>query len=353
MSNQSYEELKSIAQSKLDQKTKPIGSLGMLENIAARLAAIKGSFSPSLKSKRMLVFAASHGIACEGVSAYPAEVTGQMVLNFISGGAAINIITQTNNIELHVIDCGVDTEFSSDVIDHPTFFYNPVRKGTRSFLKENAMTDEECQKAVQLGRDQVTLAIEAGIDIVGIGEMGIANTTSAAALFAALLGFSAKEVSGPGTGLDEAGILRKSQVIEDALVWHRNVQQTPMDWLKGVGGYEIAAMTGVILEATKQSLPVVIDGFIATAAAAVAFHHEPKSKEVCLFAHCSKENAHRMILEKLGVQPILDLDLRLGEGTGAALSMPIIESAANILTHMATFTSAGVSESEADVHKRA
>ncbi len=353
MSEETYQEFINIAQAKMDQKTKPLGSLGVLETIATRLAAIKGSLSPSVEKKRMLVYAGTHGIAKEGVSAYPAEVTGQMVLNFIRGGAAINVITQANNIELFVIDAGVEMSYPEGVIDHPTFFYLPVGQGTTSFLSQNAMSAEACEKAVQIGRNQVDLAIEQGIDLIGIGEMGIGNTTSAAALYAALLSLEPAEVTGPGTGLDEKGIKHKIDVIQDALNYHRNIQKSPMDWLAAVGGYEIAAMVGTILEASAQNLPVVVDGFIATAAATVAFEHDPKSKEVCFFAHCSKETAHRKILETLEVQPILDLDMRLGEGTGASLCMPIIDSAAQVLCRMATFDSAGVSESESDVHKRA
>jgi nicotinate-nucleotide--dimethylbenzimidazole phosphoribosyltransferase len=352
MSEYSYRELEKQAQDKMDQKTKPIGSLGVLESIATRLAAITGSLTPTISSKRMLVYAASHGIASEGVSAYPAEVTGQMVLNFMGGGAAINVLTQTHHIDLKVIDVGVDFDFPDDTKSHPSFVCKPVQPGTRSFLDEPAMDNNACHKAIEIGKEQLLLAKEESVDLIGIGEMGIGNTSSAAALYAALLDLPVKDVVGPGTGLDQKGIDHKINILEKALSYHKPSTETPERWLAAVGGFEIAAMVGTILEASEQRIPIVVDGFIATAAAMVAFLMEPKTRDVCFFAHCSKETAHRKILNILGVDPILDLDMRLGEGTGAALAMPVIESAANVLTHMATFTSAGVSESESDVHKR-
>jgi nicotinate-nucleotide--dimethylbenzimidazole phosphoribosyltransferase len=352
MQKNTHTDLVKLAQEKLDNKTKPVGSLGVLETVAAQLAAIQGSLSPQINLKRMLIFAASHGVTAEGISAYPAEVTGQMVLNFLTGGAAINVLARHGNMQLYVIDVGVDADLPEDVRNVRSFFSKRVSRGTRNFAKEPAMTVDECEVAMKVGREQVDLAMDEQVEILGIGEMGIGNTTAAAALFSAILGIEPEVAVGPGTGLDAKGIRHKADVVRNAIELHRpSAKSDALSWLRSVGGFEIAAMVGVILEATRRRMPVVVDGFIATSAAAVAFEIEPAARQVCFFGHCSDEKAHRMVLDRLNVQPILDLKMRLGEGTGAALAMHLIEAGAKVLCEMATFESAGVSSSANDANR--
>lgn len=333
------------AQHAIDNKTKPPGSLGYLEEIAVRLAVLQGTLKPNVAHKRILTFAGSHGVAAEGVSAYPAAVTGQMVRNFVAGGAAINVLARHGGIDLRVIDVGVDDDLSD--LKAPNFFNCRVRRGTRNFAVEPAMTIAECEAAVQVGREQVRAAVADGIQLIGIGEMGIANTTSASALVAGLGLVPAESSVGRGTGVTDEGVALKARVVKGALETHqRAVAAGPKELLAAVGGFEIAAMTGVVLEASALRLPVVIDGFITTAAAAVALAIDPDASEVCFFAHSSNERGHRLVLEQLKGHPLLDLGLRLGEGTGAALAMHLIEAAARILCEMASFESAGVSRNE-------
>ncbi|MBC8043221.1 MAG: nicotinate-nucleotide--dimethylbenzimidazole phosphoribosyltransferase [Rhizobacter sp.] len=340
-----------LAAEKLDRKTKPQGALGELEILAIRLSDIQQTLEPRASKKRIVIFAADHGVAAEGVSAFPAEVTAQMVQNFLSGGAAISVLSRHGGIELHIADVGVDTVFDEHVKSAPTFFSRSARRGTRNFLVEPAMTAAECEAAMNAGREQVRLAVANGIDLLGIGEMGIGNTTAASALLAALTNFSPQDLAGRGTGVDDAGLRRKITVIEQALKRHHShapsadlKSLSARYWLESVGGYEIAAMTGAILETSVCRLPIVIDGFIATAAAAVAFQIDAAAKEVCFFAHLSEEQAHGKVLSFLNVRPVLNLGMRLGEGTGAALAMPVIEAAAKIMCEMSSFDSAGVSE---------
>lgn len=331
------------ARRRIDAKTKPPGSLGKLETVAVRLAWIQQNLMPQARRKRICVFAASHGIAETGVSAYPPEVTWQMVLNFLEGGAAINVLARHGGIEVYVVDAGVDADWPEPVLARPDFFVRKTRRGTRNFLEGRAMTPSECDGALQAGREQARLAAANGIHLLGIGDMGIGNTTAASALFAALLGLDARDVVGRGTGVSEAGLERKAQAVAGALRKHSPGAVSPRDWLEAVGGYEIAAMAGTILEAAAHPLPTVIDGFIATAAAAVAFLMEPACREFCFFAHRSDERAHGAVLAALGADPFVDLGMRLGEGTGAALAMHLIDAAAKIMCEMATFESAGIS----------
>jgi nicotinate-nucleotide--dimethylbenzimidazole phosphoribosyltransferase len=328
------------AQRILDSKTKPLGSLGQLEKIAVQLACLQKTIEPCVTKKRLFVYAGSHGVTAEGVSAYPALVTGQMVRNFVGGGAAINVLARLGDIELRVIDAGVDDDLSD--VRAKNFHARKIRRGTRNFCVEPAMTNAECQAAIELGREQTREADADGVQLLGIGEMGIGNTTSASALIAALGIVSPEESVGRGTGVDDEGLRRKSDAVARALALHRC--DSAMDWLRCVGGFEIAAMVGTILEAEHLRLPVVVDGFIATAAAAVAFETNFAVRDVCFFAHVSHEKAHRKLLEFLRAEPILDLGLRLGEGTGSALAMHILEAAARIMTEMASFESAGVSQ---------
>lgn len=330
---------------RLNRKTKPPGSLGMLEAIAVRLAELQETLEPKLRRKRICVYAGCHGVTAEGVSAYPGEVTEQMVLNFMSGGAAINVLARHGGIEIHIVDAGVGGDWPAELLREPNFFPRSVRRGTRNFYQEPAMTDAEYERAIEIGREQVRLAVEAGIDLLGIGEMGIGNTTAASALLVALLGFDSEAAVGRGTGISDAVLNRKVEVVAGAVQKHgaQAVEPYGRYWLQTIGGYEIAAMTGTILEAAKFRMPLVVDGFIATAAAAAAFDLDPACREACFFSHRSNEQAHGNILKALGVEPILDLGMRLGEGTGAALSMHILEASTKILCEMATFDSAGIS----------
>jgi nicotinate-nucleotide--dimethylbenzimidazole phosphoribosyltransferase len=266
-----------------------------------------------------------------------------MVLNFLSGGAAINVLARHGEIDLHVIDVGVDAESPAQWA--PNFHIRKSRRGTRNFALQPAMTAEECEQAMEAGREQARLARHDGIELLGIGEMGIGNTTSASALFVALLGVTPGSVVGRGTGVTDEGLQRKLDVIAKALVRHAESRGSKRGrhWREAVGGFEIAAMAGVILEAAALRLPIVIDGFIATAAAAVAFDLDASSREVCFFSHRSDEQAHGRVLAALNAEPLLDLQMRLGEGTGAALAMHLIDAAAKIMCEMATFDSAGVS----------
>ncbi len=338
-------EIQKLAQEKINQKTKPLGSLGLLEEIAVQLCVIQNTLMPTIAKKRMLIFAASHGIADEGVSAYPKEVTGQMVLNFLRGGAAINVLTRHGGIELCVIDVGVDMDFGSDVDSH-LFFNRKVRYGTRNFLKEPAMTFSEFSKAIEGGREQVRLAKFAKVSLLGIGEMGIGNTTSASAIFSAMLGWSAEETVGRGTGANDLTLRRKIQVVEQAIAKHKIENADVAHWLSCVGGFEIVAMVGVLLEAAEQKIPVVVDGFIATAAALAAIKMNDNVRDICFWGHCSNEKAHKQILNYIGAKPLLNLDMRLGEGTGAALAMHLVEAAAKIMCDMASFEDAKVSKSK-------
>ncbi len=336
-------EFAALVQNALDNKTKPPGSLGLLENVALKLALLQGTLTPNVVRKRLFIFAGSHGVAAEGVSAYPSAVTGQMVRNFIAGGAAINVLARQGGIELRIIDAGVDDDladlYSSGLTNRR------VRRGTRNFAVEPAMTPAECEAALESGREQVRAAVADGIQLVGLGEMGIGNTTSAAALFAGLDLVSPEEAVGRGTGMTDDGVALKARVVRAALALHSAaIASGPRALLEAVGGFEIAAMAGAVLEAAEARLPIVIDGFISTAAAAVALAINPCAADACFFAHCSQERAHRKILERLHAEALLDLGMRLGEGTGAALAMNLIDAAARLLCEMASFESAGVSK---------
>jgi nicotinate-nucleotide--dimethylbenzimidazole phosphoribosyltransferase len=333
------------ARLKIARKTKPLGSLGVLENVAVRLAALQRTLEPRLSRKRICVYAGTHGVTAEGVSAYPSEVTGQMVHNFLQGGAAINVLARHAGIDLHIIDTGVDAVWPKEISSNPNFFIRSIRRGTRNFLNEPAMLPGECEQAIGIGREQVQRAETDGVQILGIGEMGIGNTTAASCLLAVLCGFSPAEAVGRGTGVSDAVLARKIEVVSRAIEHYSwaTSGEPGLYWLQVVGGFEIAAMTGTILRAAETSLPVVVDGFIATAAAAAAFQINPGSRNVCFFSHRSDEQAHGKALRALGVEPLLDLKMRLGEGTGAALAMPVLEAAAKVLCEMATFDTANVS----------
>lgn len=338
------------ARLKIARKTKPLGSLGVLENVAVRLATLQRTLEPELTRKRICIYAGTHGITAEGVSAYPGEVTSQMVLNFLHGGAAINVLARHAGIDLNIIDTGVDAVWPEEIVNAPNFFIRSIRRGTRNFLNEPAMSPAECEQAIGIGREQVQRAQADGIEVLGIGEMGIGNTTAASTLLAVLCGFSPGEAVGRGTGVSDAVLARKIDVVSRAIERHSAAAtgEPGLYWLRVVGGFEIAAMTGTILAAAEISLPLVVDGFIATAAAAAAFQINPPSRHVCFFSHRSDEQAHGKALRALQVEPLLDLKMRLGEGTGAALAMPVLEAATKVLCEMATFDTANVSGAVSD-----
>jgi nicotinate-nucleotide--dimethylbenzimidazole phosphoribosyltransferase len=319
--------------------TKPPGSLGRLETIANRCAAIFGSLTPPLDAARIVIFAADHGVVEEGVSAYPREVTAQMVLNFVNGGAGINALAQANDIDLVIVDAGVATPLP----DVPGLIRRHIADGTRNFTREPAMSEAEANEALEAGFAEAEAAVADGYNLLGCGEMGIANTTSAAAIAVALTGLSAAELTGRGTGADDACLARKVSAIERALVLHGPHLATPLDILQRLGGLEIAEMTGFFLGAATLRRPAVVDGFIATAAAALAVRMAPTARDYTFAAHRSAEPGHPALLDIIGDQPLLDLGMRLGEGTGAALAMKLIQSAVAAFTDMATFSSAGVS----------
>jgi nicotinate-nucleotide--dimethylbenzimidazole phosphoribosyltransferase len=331
----------------LDNLTKPLGSLGMLEDIAGQMVSIRQGDSDVPLQKAVYVFAADHGIASEGVSAYPSEVTSQMVKNFIAGGAAINVLAKLHHVEMNVVDVGVNGDFDrvGGLLDCK------VRKGTRNMLHEAAMTDAELAQALEVGFRMARGSMAKGHTLLAIGEMGIGNTTSASAIAAALTGKHVNLVTGKGTGLDASVLAHKQNVIAAVIQKHcaaaaAGAKPAPLDILRCVGGLEIAAMTGLMLGAARSGIAIVVDGFISTAAAAIAFALEPQLRGYLFAGHQSEEPGHRILLEYLGLRPILSLNMRLGEGTGAVLAMPIIESAMCLYNEMATFASAGVSEAK-------
>jgi nicotinate-nucleotide--dimethylbenzimidazole phosphoribosyltransferase len=335
------------ARGHLDTLTKPLGSLGRLEDIAAQLVSIRQEDFAAPLRKAVYVLAADHGIAVEGVSAYPSEVTHQMVLNFLSQGAAISVLAKLHHVEMNVVDVGVDADF--DAVDR--LLHHKVRKGTRNMLREAAMSDAELSQALDVGIALAAQAKERGHDLLAIGEMGIGNTTAASAITAAITNVPVAQVTGKGTGLDGDAQAHKRQIIEAVIQRHfaatgANTPPDPLNVLRCVGGLEIAAMTGLILGAARNRTAVVIDGFISTAAAAIAFAIEPRVRGYLFAGHQSEEPGHRVLLEHIGLKPILTLNMRLGEGTGAVLAMPIIESAICLYNGMATFASAGVSEAK-------
>ena len=310
--------LEARIRARLDSLTKPQGSLGRLEDLALQLGLIQATESPQIGRKAMMIFCADHGVVEEGVSPYPSEVTRQMVANFRSGGAAINVLCRHANIEPVIVDMGVG---------HPT----------RNFTREPAMTRAQAEQAIETG-----FAHAAHAEILGAGEMGIGNTTSAAALFSAFSGIDPSETAGRGTGLDDAGLARKIEVIRRALTVHP-LTTDPIKTLADLGGFEIAAITGLILGAASRRRVVVLDGFITGAAAIVARAIAPSSLDYVVFSHCSAERGHKKMLDFLNARPMLNLEMRLGEGSAAALAIGLLESAVHLYTEMATFNTAGVS----------
>ncbi len=324
----------SEAQRRLNSLTKPQGSLGQLEEIAKRVVGITRKPRPNMDRKTIYTLAADHGVAAEGVSAYPQAVTEQMVYNFLRGGAAINVLGRHSGARIIVADFGI----AADLKPAPGLVACKINAGTRNMAREPAMTRDEAVRGVEAGIELVQET-----DLAGTGDMGIANTTSASAITAVVTGRSIEEVTGRGTGIDDATFRKKTRVIEEAIARHRPSANDAIDVLSKVGGFEIAGLAGVMLGAAARHIPVVIDGFISGAAALIAATLAPTVKQYLFAAHKSAERGHAACLTWLGLRPILDLDLRLGEGTGAALAMHIIEGACKVLNEMATFEEAGVS----------
>lgn len=328
------------AQAKLDNKTKPLGSLGRLEEFARRFAAITGTLTPDTAKKVIFTFAGDHGVTEEGISAFPREVTPQMVLNFIGGGAGVNVLARHTGSDVRVVDVGVDYEFG----ELPGLIRKKVARGTRNFTKGPAMTRDEALAALRVGIELAGKAKSEQVAMIGTGEMGIGNTTPSSAIIAAISGKKVAEVTHRGTGINDAALENKIRVIEQGLAVNRPDPRDPLDVLAKVGGLEIAGIAGLVLGCAANRLPVVIDGFISTAGALIAAELHPHIRDYLFAAHESVEIGHRFMLERIGVEPILDLGLRLGEGTGAALAMGLIEAGVKIMKEMATFEQAGVSE---------
>ncbi len=327
------------AKQRQNELTKPAGSLGRLEELSIQLAGMTGQNRPRLQRKAVIVMAADHGVALEGVSAYPVEVTRQMALNFISGGAAISVLARQAHARVVVVDIGV----SSDLAPAAGLIHRKVMPGTHNLASGPAMTAAQAEQAIQVGMNIVRDEIKHGLDVVATGDMGIGNTTPSSAIVAVMTGLPVRQVTGRGTGIDDDGLNRKIALIEQAIRVNQPDPSNAIDVLSKVGGLEIAGLAGVILGAAAQRIPVVIDGFISGAAALIAASLAPQSKNYMIASHQSVEIGHKVLLSHLGLNPLLDLDLRLGEGTGSVLAFPILEAACLILDEMATFSEAGVS----------
>ena len=329
------------ARTRQQELTKPAGSLGRLEEIAIQMAGITGQPKPEIRRKAVIVMAGDHGVTAEGVSAYPSKVTPQMVYNFLRGGAAINALAKFAGASVIIVDIGVAAD-----IAHPELISRKVAHGTANMAKGAAMTREQMIEAISAGIDVFEAQFERGIDLVATGDMGIGNTTASSTIAAALLGKPVALVTGRGTGIDDEQLAHKITVIEKALEQNQPDPRDPFDVLMKVGGFEIAGLVGVIMAATARRVPVVIDGLISGAAALLAVEMQPTIRDYLFAGHRSVEQGHRLMLEHLQLMPLLDLNLRLGEGTGAVLAMGIIEAALRAHNEMATFDEAGVSEKD-------
>ena len=330
----------SLAQARLDRLTKPLGSLGQLEEIAKRYVAIVENLSPKLDKKIIYTFAGDHGVVAEGVSAYPKEVTPQMVYNFLRRGAGINVLARHVGAQVIVVDIGVDHEFQPV----EGLIIRKVARGTGNMVQGPAMSREQALQAVFVGLEMADHAREQKADLVGTGDMGIGNTTPSSAILSTLTGLPASQVTHRGTGIDDATLGQKIQTIEKAIARNNPDPKDPLDVLAKVGGFEIAGIAGLIIGCASHRIPVVVDGFISTAGAMIAVGLNPEIKGYLFAAHQSVEVGHRFMWEYIGQKPILNLSLRLGEVTGAALAMFIVEAAVKVLNEMATFTEAGVAQ---------
>lgn len=327
------------AQARLDSLTKPQGSLGRLEEFAKRYVAIKENLHPEIKQKTIFTLAGDHGVTEDNVSLYPREVTPQMVYNFVRQGAAINVLARFIGARLYVVDMGVDHDFEPV----KGLIAKKIAKGTRNIIKGPAMTTEQALQTIMAGIEVVETAKKKGVDIIGVGDMGIGNTTPSSAIVAAICQVPVKEVTGRGTGLDDKGLEKKIEVIETALRINRPDPKDPLDVLTKLGGFEIGGITGVAIGAAAHRIPVVADGLISTAGILIATEMCPQIKEYIFPSHNSVEIGHRVMLDRMGIASVLDLSMRLGEGTGAALGIQVVEAGVKIYNEMATFKDAGVS----------
>jgi len=330
------------ARNRQDQLTKPRGSLGRLEEISIQMAGISGTSQPQTQDKVVVTMAGDHGVTAEGVSAYPSAVTAQMVDNFLAEGAAINILARQAGARMVIVDMGVAADFPH----HKRLIDHKIAAGTGNIARGPAMSSEQARRAVQAGIKVLESELERGLDLLATGDMGIGNTTPSAAIAAAITGRDPEEVVGRGTGVDDKGLERKISAVRSALAVNNPDPKDGLDLLAKVGGFEIGGLAGVILAAAASRVPVVIDGYISTAAAMLAVTLAPKTRNYLFSAHRSRESGHQHMLSWLELEPLLDLDLRLGEGTGAVLAMHLVEASCRILNEMATFKEAGVSDRE-------
>ena len=332
------ESSRAAAMRRVDILTKPLGALGRLETLAVQVCAMQGTLRPKISEPVAIVFAGDHGVADRGVSAYPRAVTGQMVKNFLAGGAAISVLARLLGLELWIVDAGVDDDCGA----HPRLISAKVRRGTRDFVAEPAMTRGECHEALKRGKEALTRAATQATNTVVFGEMGIGNTASSALLMHRLTGLPLADCVGRGTGLDDAGLERKRATL--AAASQRVANADALQLLAEFGGYEIAMLVGALLAAAARRMLVIVDGFTVTVAAAIAARVDRRVLDYCVFGHCSAEHAHRALLGRLEVTPVLDLSMRLGEGTGAAVALSTLRAALALFTEMATFEGAGVSD---------
>ena len=331
------ETLATTLQTKIDQKTKPLGALGQLEFLAFQIGLCQNTLTPSLNNPCIIIFAGDHGIVESGVSAYPQTVTAQMVANFLSGGAAINVFARQHQLDLLIVDAGVN----ADLVSHPRLIDAKIGKGTHNFLTHPAMTNEDCNKALQAGAALVLQQHNNDCNCIGFGEMGIGNTSSAAMLMHCLTALPLAQCVGRGTGLSDAQLQNKLNVLQQALNNHKDITE-PLDVLATFGGFEIAMMVGAYLKAAESGMLIMVDGFIAGTALLVASKLYPQVLDYCVFSHVSSEQGHQALLAQFNARPLLNLDLRLGEGSGIALAYPLLQSAVVFLNEMATFDEAGV-----------
>ena len=335
-------EIMEEAQKRLDQLTKPQGSLGRLEELAKIVVGITGKPNPALNHKLIITMAGDHGVVEEGISAFPQEVTPQMVYNFLRGGAGINVLSRHVGAKIQVVDMGVATDLERS----PELIIKKIGYGTKNFTKGPAMSWEEALQSIEAGIEVVEDLGKKGLDILGIGDMGIGNTTPSSAIIAVFSGCRVRDVTGRGTGIENKVFDNKVKVIEKGIAVNKPNPEDPIDVLAKVGGFEIGGIAGSILAGAAMKIPVVIDGFISTAGALIATELAPLTKDYIIASHNSREVGHKVMLERMGLRPLLDLDLRLGEGTGAALGISLVEAAIKILTEMATFADAGVSKGD-------
>ena len=329
-------DLERDVQDKIDYKTKPLGSLGVLEKLAKQICMVQGTLNPSLSNPTIVVFAGDHGIAQSGVSAYPPAVTAQMVLNFLHGGAAINVFSKQHGINLKIVDAGVNYDFP----DHEKLTNAKIAKGTKNFLYENAMSPSQLQDCFLKAEQLIDGIAENGCNVIGFGEMGIGNTSSAALLMSSLCDIAIEECIGKGTGLSEEQFMKKISILQDAQ--SREKPKDAYEALTFFGGFEIAQICGAMLHAFSKNMLILVDGFIASAAFLCAHSIQPSIHRNAIFCHQSNEQGHGKMLEYLQATPLLHLNMRLGEGTGCALAYPILESAVDFINEMASFESAGV-----------